>query len=591
MVLMEHVSSEQARTGILRSRTRSRACQRCRFNHKKCDFRPRDNTCTNCKDAGTACKGGGTSELRFRHVDPGQAHHQSQQSPYSRQTGASKVTPHNKKREGPLTTADELSDTVPEDSLATSPPISQISAQSTPVDSSFQQPLINHELPVLGPIQDKSHTQAPQDLTNRYSKSSPPCLQDCTGPTIFEAANARSPAGGAIFLDKEASNFCNSSDECTIENTYIDTQQPGHLADDEARLIKHFFDVLLPWFDYCWVRAPFRSFIQSRLFQDLGLLYTVLAVAARHREATEDVYCKSNEYERECLAILIPTLNNNHETQSEDDGILVSALILRLLDEMTDPTGRRPVIRHIVSAPLLLRIRQHDPHPSETSDAAMAIVLRQEIYVANMTKRPVELNGYDCGIDDSFDTASDVTWMLRIMSHAARVTSFAYKIESRTDAIWDRHLAYLEEWEQKKPVSFLSLNGEYPSREKRDSSFPSLYYYNDCAIAARQYFEICKIILLASDPRVPALGIGRRKYMALQEEHMRNGTRTICGIWLSNQRYVSARSLAGLAIAMTGELFTDPPEIKQLLEIIDEAERHVAWPELKAGPQLRDFWM
>ncbi|KAF5012535.1 hypothetical protein FDECE_1402 [Fusarium decemcellulare] len=458
---------------------------------------------------------------------------------------------------------------------------------------------------------NNQHILDKPDLTNRYGESSSPCLHDCTRPTIFEAAKTRSPADTVISAHEEAPDFMNGSNECTIANTYIDTQQPGHLADDEALLIKHFFDFLLPWFDYCWVRAPFRSFIQSRLFRDVGLLYTILAVAARHREATQDVYCKSNEYERECLAILIPTLNNNHETQSEDDGILVSALILRLLDEMTgqltlakvhweeclmihhylDPTGRRPVIRHIVSAPLLLRIRQHDSHPSETSDAAMAIVLRQEIFVANMTKRPVELNGYDCGIDDSFDEASDVTWMLRIMSHAARVTSFAYGIESRTEAIWDQHWAYLEQWEQKKPLSFMSLNGENSPREKSSSSFPSLYYYNDCAIAGRQYFEICKIILLANDPRVPALGIGRRKYMTLQEEDMRNGTRTICGIWLSNQRYVSARSLAGLAIAMTGELFMDPPEIKQLLEIIDEAERHVAWPELKAGPQLRDFWM
>lgn len=221
----------------------------------------------------------------------------------------------------------------------------------------------------------------------------------------------------------------------------------------------------------------------------------------------------------------------------------------------------------------------------------MAIVLRQEISVANMTKRPVELSGHDCGIDDSFDAASDVTWMLRIMSHTARITSYVYGSEGRSEALWDRHWAYLEEWERQKPRSFRPLNGENAPGEKSGLIFPNLYYFNDSAIAGRQYLEICKIILLANDPRLPALGVGRSKYITLQEESMRNGVRIICGISLSNQQSVPARFLAGLAIAMTGELFTDPSETEQLLKIIVDAERHVAWPELKAGLDLRDFWM
>lgn len=61
----------------------------------------------------------------------------------------------------------------------------------------------------------------------------------------------------------------------------------------------------------------------------------MLAVAARHREATGVEYCNSDGYEGKCLGILIPTLNENHTTQSEGDAVLVSALMLRLLDEMT----------------------------------------------------------------------------------------------------------------------------------------------------------------------------------------------------------------------------------------------------------------
>lgn len=69
--------------------------------------------------------------------------------------------------------------------------------------------------------------------------------------------------------------------------------------------------------------------------QDPGILYAVLAVSARHLEATGSTYCNSNEYERECLAILIPMFNKDHCSQSQHDGVLVPALLLRLLDEMT----------------------------------------------------------------------------------------------------------------------------------------------------------------------------------------------------------------------------------------------------------------
>lgn len=61
----------------------------------------------------------------------------------------------------------------------------------------------------------------------------------------------------------------------------------------------------------------------------------MLAVSAKHFEAVNSTYCKSDEYERKSLEILIPMLNDTNATHSQDDGVLVSALLLRLLDEMT----------------------------------------------------------------------------------------------------------------------------------------------------------------------------------------------------------------------------------------------------------------
>lgn len=228
----------------------------------------------------------------------------------------------------------------------------------------------------------------------------------------------------------------------------------------------------------------------------------------------------------------------------------------------------------------------------------MAIVLRQEIYVANMTKRPVELSGLDCGIEDSLDPAHNVVWPCRIMSHAARATNFAYSSETRTPELWDQLWEYLEEWDRAKPASFEPLNQtcrDGPSDDDTNGDrgapkFPEVYYVSGCAIASRQYMELCRIILLAHDPRAPSLGIGRMSYMRTQEHQVREAVRVICGIWLSNQGFVPARVTAGLVIGMTGELFTDPLETRRLFEILVEAENHVGWQRIKASPFLRDFW-
>lgn len=225
----------------------------------------------------------------------------------------------------------------------------------------------------------------------------------------------------------------------------------------------------------------------------------------------------------------------------------------------------------------------------------MAIVLRQEIHVANMTKRPVEVGGLECGIEDSLGPASDVMWTCRIMSHAARVTNYAYSSDPRSEALWDQLWGYLERWTLKKPTSFNALNrwddlSLLQRPNSRHGIFPEIYYIHDCSIAGHQYLEICKIVLMAHDPRMPALGLGHTSYKRAQETRIKEAVRTVCGIWLSNPDYVPARVLAGLGIALAGELFTDPSETECLLDIISEAEMHVGWPCLKVSPQLREFW-
>lgn len=108
--------------------------------------------------------------------------------------------------------------------------------------------------------------------------------------------------------------------------------------DSESRLTRH-------QFDFGDLEKHFSRQIQSTLSTDAAVLYGVLAVSARHLEQQKKIdEVLSCEYERCCLQILIPSLSKKTETLQ--DGALASAMLLRLLDEMTgqssDASSRLP---------------------------------------------------------------------------------------------------------------------------------------------------------------------------------------------------------------------------------------------------------
>jgi hypothetical protein len=263
----------------------------------------------------------------------------------------------------------------------------------------------------------------------------------------------------------------------------------------------------------------------------------------------------------------------------------------------------RSVIKHTVCASVLLRMKLRNDQPSDLVNAAMAVAMRQELYIANIIRQPMEIAGHHCGVDGSLGPAPDFMWALRITSHTVRVTNYAYGSHYQSQEHWNQLWLYLDDWDMGKPSSFNPLNrvdgASTPPNASSDSSsgtgvatgkFPELYYMSDAPIAARQYLEICKILLLAHDPRVSPLGLGRTASLAAQEENIRESVRIMVGICLSNPEYTAATILAGLAVGMAGELFTEPDEISQLAGIASRAESHIGWPGLKVSQRLEEFW-
>ncbi|KAI1303498.1 hypothetical protein F5Y03DRAFT_359695 [Xylaria venustula] len=585
----------------------SRACSRCRSLHRKCDITSKVSICSNCERASAPCRGGGNQELRFRFSGFGQR--PQSRAPDTEQglpspTQAASPLPDENGLQGPsnprspgngqniIGTAPLLDSTSPVFIVSQQPHTSgaETSSSSSSSSSSSPAPSLSSNSP--------SYVYSPKTPALGAQSKSGCTTSDFSSPSQHRIHHEHA-SGCNKFAPIEhdtTAEFRHRVTKCRLRSRF-------GLANKEAQLVKHFWAVLLPWFDYCDPRAHFRSYIQATMSREPGILFAILAVSARHLEAIGDEYYNSNEYERECLGLMIPMFNGRNDMQEPDDGLLVSALLLRCLEEMTRTDDHRPPVTHTVSASLLLRITQHNSDPSELSDATMAVALRQEIYIANRLKRPIELEGRNCGIDDSLTSAPDFIWTFRIMSHAARVTNFAYSNDPRSRILWDQLWEYLEDWDRARPSSFNPLNDfnrdsalDTLSSQNHNQSadgariFPEIYFVSDCPVAGNQYLQLCKILLLAHDPRTPTLGLGRTRSIQTQEEKIRQAVRVVCGVSLSNPEYTAARILAGLVIGMAGELFKETSETVQLLEIVSKAEMHIGWPGIKVSPQLQEFW-
>ncbi|KAK2596324.1 hypothetical protein N8I77_013220 [Diaporthe amygdali] len=340
----------------------------------------------------------------------------------------------------------------------------------------------------------------------------------------------------------------------------------------------------------------FRSYIRSMIPHDAAILYAVLAISTKHRELMTGLKGieEADEYERKCLEVLIPSLNDTD--RALQDAALASALLLRLFEEMSVPIEQQTMSSHAVSAPILMQIKQGNIRSSGFSDAAMIVALRQEIFIANMTKQPVQpIIGY-CSIDETLQPASDAMWAYRMIAHAARVTTFVHSTGGHDAEEWAKLWEYLRDWDRCKPDSFIPMYQSSTTRSPEPStgeasSFPRIYYTYDCPAAAQQYLQICRILLMGCIPPTCTLYSDEEaECPGSREDKIREAVRIICGISISNPEYVPARLTAGLAVALCGQHFTCPSETKELLRIVSEAELHLGWPCLKVSLTLRDIW-
>jgi hypothetical protein len=193
----------------------------------------------------------------------------------------------------------------------------------------------------------------------------------------------------------------------------------------------------------------------------------------------------SDVYQRRCLQILIPALNDRDPVLSET--LFAATVILRLLDEMTEQTGSIGSKGHILGTHILVRAREDLISASSLRAAALLVCLRQEIFLSFMTRVPVQPITEFCQIDRSLDPAPDSMWALRMIAHTTDVLNFCYGEEPRTLASWKILDRYAETWLSAKPPSFNPIR-YIPADPSAGEYFPEVWLLNDCH--GKSFFDL-----------------------------------------------------------------------------------------------------
>ena len=329
------------------------------------------------------------------------------------------------------------------------------------------------------------------------------------------------------------------------------------LKDDELRLFHHYINVLGPILDLLNPPKHFTNMVPKLAVHNIGLLKSLLAVAARHmallsehqsphqayNAQTPVSHCSLQEtsglvnplhevatqYYLETLQYLSQNLVYPSYTRSTE---IIATAILISTYEMFDASGRYSDggwERHLRG---IFWIQRSQDNNGETKDglrrAAWWMWLRQDIWVAfresrrvltiwRPTKRLIDLT------PDELAT--------RIVYICARCVDFAAnekhcEMNIRIDQ-GDKLLQALDDWYRILPPSFQPI---YAQSAPQSGLFTPIWIHPPSYAAAIQMFHFARIVVLINQPSIGGMSEFSRRQRLLDES-----VETICGIALMHQ--------------------------------------------------------
>ncbi|KAF4822289.1 hypothetical protein CGCTS75_v010698 [Colletotrichum tropicale] len=324
-------------------------------------------------------------------------------------------------------------------------------------------------------------------------------------------------------------------------------------------------------------------------------------------------------YHNKCISYLMDTSTDPAHPCNDD--ALTAITILRYHEQVDSHLTGSDSETYVSAVQAVFHAQQEDTiglfsiiyHPPRGADiyapimpslrhSATLIALRQEIWSVLLYRRPFRLPLYgaeDCSQFEPDMVADDFDWANRILVWCAYVLKFCFGTssdntidsedpKSRVEQ-WNALKAFEHNWDEHLPPHYKPLAYQERNPEK-GAYFPIIWHANDCQVLALQHIELTRIMLAVHSVKNQRLGIGAQAANQAFEELLRDATRKICGLALSNHRDQPAMVTAGVGISLCGEYFHNEGEQQAIVGFMANLESLHAWPTSSVVDALRTAW-
>ncbi|CZT11165.1 uncharacterized protein RCO7_09899 [Rhynchosporium graminicola] len=353
----------------------------------------------------------------------------------------------------------------------------------------------------------------------------------------------------------------------------------------EARLFEHYVLDLARWLDLCDPQGHFQYEVPKRAAKCPVLLKAILALSARQltltKRETESNEIAANQHYGDCIQLLIPVITR------ADENIFAALIILRVFEEIDvfESDGTQG-LAHIAGIQSFVRGHGSNLMQGGLGEAAFWVGLRQEIYVATIMHRAVQIEIRH--INRSVVPLSDFDWANRAVVHLADVLNccFGHGVDpeqcSRLQIESDR-------WQNDKPNSFSPYYYRGADRSKGEA-FPEILHIHPCHIVGIQHHKLAQILLSIFSLRSPQSRNNSYEAENPLLINIKQDLREICGIGLHNRATPPGMFTACMGIAMCGDRFDDRLEQEALLQLLIETENDHARPTAAIQKHMKLVW-
>ncbi|EUC29850.1 hypothetical protein COCCADRAFT_105405 [Bipolaris zeicola 26-R-13] len=383
------------------------------------------------------------------------------------------------------------------------------------------------------------------------------------------------------------------------------------ITDGELVLFRHYVNVIGPILDLSDPSKQFTTVVPALAVHNVGLLKSLLAVAARHMALLSEPQLHqlslqdhapnpestsanlrnpllqvATQYYYETLHYLSKNLFYPSYSKSRE---IISTSILISTYEMWDSEGQYSNgawERHLRG---IFWIQRSQNNNGECRDplrrAAWWQWLRQDSWVAfregrrvltiwRPTKRLMDLNPDELA--------------LRIVYICGRCIDFAatekkYDINTRIEQA-GKLLQALEDWHKALPSSFQPIYRGPPLRS--GESFTPIWIHPPSFAAAIQSFHVGRILVLINQPSIGGIDEFRVRQRALDES-----VEVICGIALSHQSKDMSSAMCNIqAIYTAGISVQDPVKQTAIMHLLEQTLDITRFPPKTLLADLAKYW-